>query len=197
MMSDTLSNRLGFFHLKREELTTVNLDQKPGKATYRSTKFYLILGEKDLAIYNEQALAAIEILNFDLEIFDVLVDNRFSTWVYTRDTANYRTTVSWNSNAIDLPSRKVPESKARHSPYLQPSFDKEFTGLVAISAGNLLNFPNPAADDFEADFFEGKAYYVANDSLRLLELSDSQTRVLGPYPGIFLNSFFYLAADEN
>lgn len=197
LMSDTLANQLGFFHLKREELTTIDLDQQPGKAVYRSTKFYLILGEKELGIYNELALAPLELISFEREIFDVLIDNRFSTWVYTRDTANYRTTVSWNSNAIDLTAQEVPQSKVQHSPYLQATFEKEFTGLVGMAEGRLLNFPAPDADDFEADFFEGNAYYVANDSLRQLNLSESQIRVLGPYSGTFRNSFFYLAADEN
>ena len=197
LMSDTLSNQLGFFHLRRKELTTLDLDQQPGKAVYRSTKFYLILGQNDLAIYNELALAPEEILNFDREVFDLLVDNRFSTWVYTRDSLNYRTTVSWNSNAIDLPAQQVAENKLAHSPYLQPTFDKEFTGFVGLAEGRLLNSPNPLADDFAADFFEGNAYYVANDSLRLLDLSGESSRVLGPYTGTFRNSFFYLAAEED
>ena len=197
LLSDTLSNQLGFFHLRRKELTTLDLDQKPGKAVYRSTKFYLILGEKELAIYNELALAPEEVLGFDREVFDLVVDNRFSTWVYTRDTLNYRTTVSWNSNSIDLPAQQVSENKLAHSPYLQPTFDKEFTGFVGLADGRLLNSPNPLADDFAADFFEGNAYYVANDSLWLLDLAGESRRVLGPYSGTFRNSFFYLAADEN
>jgi len=197
LLSDTLTKQLGFFHLKRKELTTLDLDQQPGKAAYRSTKFYLILGEKDLAIYNELALAPEETLSFERELFDLVIDNRFSTWVYTRDSLNYRTTVSWNSNAIDLAAQEVPEDKVAHSPYLQPTFDKEFTGIVALSGDRLLNFPAPLADDFAADFFEANAYFVANDSLRVLDLFEGEIRVLGFYPGTFANSFFYLAADAN
>ncbi|MEM8887747.1 MAG: hypothetical protein AAGD28_07150 [Bacteroidota bacterium] len=197
LMSDTLTNQLGFFHLKRKELTSLDLDQQPGKAAYRSTKFYLILGEKDLAIYNELALAPEESLSFEREIFDLVIDNRFSTWVYTRDSLNYRSTVSWNSNSVDIAAIEVLEDKVAHSPYLQPTFDKEFTGIVALSGNRLLNFPNPLADDFAADFFEGNAYYVANDSLRLLNLAGESTQLLGSYSGTFANSFFYLAPDAN
>ena len=117
--------------------------------------------------------------------------------MYTRDSLNYRTTVSWNSNSIELAALEVAEDKVAHSPYLQPTFDKEFTGIVALSGDRLLNFPNPLADDFAADFFEGNAYYVANDSLRRLDLAGESSQVLGLYSGTFAYIFFYLASDAD
>jgi len=193
LMCDTLGRQLGFFHLSKRELTLIALDLVPGKAIYRSAKFFLVLDNQQVAIYSEDALAPIETLSFSRPIVDLVLDNRFYTWVYTRDSLSYRASISWNSHSIVEPEQEVAESKLRHSPFLRANFGKEYTGPISLINNRLSNFPSPPANDFEVDFFEAKTWFTFRDSLKSKEVFENEIQVHGPFTGNFRNAYFYVA----
>lgn len=197
LLSDTVNQALGFFHLKDQELIRISLNQRPGKAVYRSTKFFLQLGDQSVSIYNEQALAPYAELDFSRPIIDLVLDNRYSTWVISKDTQVYQSSISWNSNAIEMEAQPFTASKVRYSPYLQANFGKEFTRQLNLVNGRLANSPNPPADDFEVDFFESNIYFTFQDSLRIKDVFENEITILGPFTGIFRNAYFYLATASD
>lgn len=197
LLSDTINKQLGFFHLKKRKLTTISQDEIPRKAVYRSAKFFLILGDQSVAIYSEEALTPFETLSFSRPVIDLALDNRFTTWVYMRDSQIYRSAVSWNTHAVFGPEEQVAENKISYSPYRRANFGKEFLGLVFLADGRLSNFPNPLADDFAVDFFEAKTYFTYQDSLRLMEIFPRQFATFGPFKGSIRNAYFYVSEANN
>ncbi len=193
LISDSSARRIGFLHRKKGDLITMDLPAAPGKAVYRSRKFYLQLGSRKVQILREEALAMLAEVELTRPVVDLQVDNLISILVFTRDSALYRAAIDYNTNSLSQAERPEAADKVQVSPIRVAIYGKERLSPVTLRDGRLFPGGYTGVTDFETDFFEAQVYYCARDSLFRHSISNSANQALGSLAGEIQNSFFFRA----
>ncbi|MEM7369193.1 MAG: hypothetical protein AAF587_11385 [Bacteroidota bacterium] len=200
LLSDTLSNQVAFLNQKTESLTVLALDHQPGEAMYIAPVFYLLMGQKEIQILHETALAPLGELSLEHPHESLAYDYRNTVICYSRrteDSVLFQTDIDVNTFQILAPAVQLPFNKVRHSPYRSQNFGKERTNSVRLlTNGNLTPEVFEAVTDFEIDFFESNYYYVRRDSVFRYHIDSQSRSALGAFGGTFHKSFFYIPTPE-
>lgn len=193
LFSDSTRNQIGFWNKDTRSFVKMLVNHPPQMSVYRSRKFFVQLGNHQVGIYQEEALAMIDTVNFDQEIEYLELDNRHSTVVYTRqDSQLYEALIDYNNNAVDKLEMEVTAQKVRHSPYLSQVYGKELTRPVELINGRISAAGATNAQDFEVDFLDGKVYYRKLDSLYVYEAPTRKKTNMGGLGANFQKAYFFV-----
>lgn len=191
LVSDQQTAQIGFIHKKKGTLTIIDVPDLPGKAVYRSRKFYLRIGNQSVQIFREEALAELETIPFSRPISDLQVDNQISILVFTRDSTLFRASIDYNTNSLSQPETPENSDQTEVSPIRVAQYGKEWLREVRLRDGQFSSANRRQVTDIEVDFFEAQIYYAAEDSLFQYALWDQKNTTVGSFSGKILNSFFF------
>ena len=191
LLSDTSQRKLGFLRIRDARLVQLQLDEAPGQAVYRSAKFFIRLGEKQVGLYHEEALTEVKRWSLQREIVDIQLDRELYTLIFTRDSLLYESRINYNTQQMENVEVKVDYDKIRYPTYKRASFGKEYIREVFIRDQQLSPSNSPKADDFEVDFFESNIYFQRNDSLFTFHILTGATRSAGILDGKMLKAHFF------
>ncbi|GAB4411356.1 MAG: hypothetical protein OHK0039_16500 [Bacteroidia bacterium] len=192
LLCDTLHRQIAFWDIGRERLVVMPPGALPGRALYRSGKFYLPTGGRKLQIWQEEALAIIDSLAFDHPIADLQMAEDEMIWVLTRDSAQlYSARIDYNSNAIFEAETPRTQQKLQFSPYAHRPYGKEYTGTGQLIGGIVRPGNFRGVSDFYLDFFDGELYFIQADSLYCFHIERQERQVLGVLPAFFETAYFW------
>ena len=192
LVSDTAGRRLGFVSLRDGTVYERPLSGAPGQAVYRSGKFFVPVGPRQVQVWQEVALAVLDSATFTHPVTDIQIEPRTLLWVHTRDSATlYAASLDYNTHQVIAPEAVMSAEQLQRSPYLWQSFGKEILGRVTVQGGLLRPGNQRQVTGIATDFFEGVIYYVQADTLWRYRPQGQETQALGPFPyrltrGVFL-----------
>lgn len=168
---DTIANKIAFVRLRNGDVISPEYMGLPQSVRYNNNRFYLQQNDREIAVYDEQALATRAIIPIDGRIEGTYFDKNYSLRVINVDTAGIRYTaiIGGNADYVAIPNYVVDLDMVRYTPYLNVRFGNEVTDDLQLRDGNLETLLlAPLLDsvqDFEADFFDGQVYAKRGDSL--------------------------------
>ncbi|MDX2249108.1 MAG: hypothetical protein SF052_20140 [Bacteroidia bacterium] len=193
LICDSVEEKIGFFRLKNEKLTLTTPGYKPGKAVYRSGKFYVKADDRIVDIYDEQAFASIGKAIFEYKIVEIEADARSRIFIHTREGNTSRQAfIDYNSNNIAEPEKVVAYEKIRYTPYVENPLGKEYMRDLQQVNGKLNIAGSPVCSDFEIDFFESVVYFIRQDSLYSLHIIDNAEAARIPLTGKFQKAWYFI-----
>lgn len=192
-LSDATAGQIGFFRLKNKQLTVITPGYKPGQNVYRSGKFYVQADSQTVDIYDEQAYARVGSVSFNHPVKAIDVDARSRIFVHTISGNNaWQGFIDYNSNRLAKEEETVNYEKVRYTPYVERPLGKEYLRDIQKINGRLNTVVLPLCSDFEVDFFESVVYFLHQDSLYSLQLSDNLVQPLAALEGEFQKAWYFI-----
>lgn len=194
LMADSLSDRIAFMDLKNEKMIRLEVEGQPGPIFYNNEKFYLILDNNRVVIYNELALTPTQDHFIGKEITQAGFDKNLNLRIITQDSSGYfLNMIEHNADFIGFLDQPITYQKARYTPYLSARYGTEYLQDIFLGDEelNVSSFPD-SLDHFEVDFFRGRLYGTFRDSLRRYELSPLERGNAEYFPYRVKKSFTYI-----
>lgn len=194
LISDSVRKIAVFMDMKTETLYEREMEETPGRAVYRSKKFFLQTGNSGISIWREEAIAQLNFIELGAPIIDLVLDDGKETYAHLKDTGYAFGRIDYNSNQLVAPIEETTLIKQRFSPYLRRNFGKELLGSIGLDRdNNLVQLGFSEVNSMEVDFLEAKIYFQKADSLYLTGL-DKNPVSLVPFSDSLCAAFFFAAS---
>lgn len=195
LIADSTNEKLGFWHLRKEDFQEVPVSGKPGGVVYNNRKFYLLLDTSKVALYNELALSPIAEFDLGFRITELQFDKFFNLRATGEQSGEpYFAIIDANGNYVSREAAPFGFTKVRYSPYLSQRFETEFLDQVGIR--DLLISPTlpgvDSASNLEVDFFSGLLFYTYRDTFYQYNLNTFQSATPEPFSFQMVKSFHHL-----
>ncbi|MEM6634023.1 MAG: hypothetical protein AAF694_30385 [Bacteroidota bacterium] len=195
LLSDTLSNQIGFLHKRRMDLVVRTLEEQPGIAAYRSGKFYLQIGDSSVSIFQEQSFSETDKFDLGGPIKSIQIDPSTTfTYVYFLNEELMGVRIDFNTNGLSGFSIPNGVEKILHSTIDTPRFDKESTGLATLFSDGIFRLEALSlgqVEDVSVDFFENQVYIRQLGQWIRRDVRTGEQLELGSLTGNFYRSAFY------
>lgn len=173
--ADTAANRLIFVKKKNGKVVEVNFDQHPGPVLYNNQRFFLVVDTHFVSIYDEKALTPRAVLDCERTIREIHFSEFNNLEVITSDTSgSFQAVIAGTADIFAKAPFAVSYQKIRFTPYFTQRFGNEFLEDLRLVNGELqlplLDVLYSPLEDFETNFFSGRAYLQRSDTLLVFNL---------------------------
>ncbi|RMG60475.1 MAG: hypothetical protein D6722_20860 [Bacteroidetes bacterium] len=183
LIADTSKGEIGFVSQRDGGLHRRRLSAAPGRPVYRSGKFFLPVGARQVQVWQEVALTAVDSVTLQRPVVDLQIEPRTVLWVHTRgDSGLYAAPLDFNTHTLTAPETPVSGDTLLRSPYLWRTYGYELLGRVSLLDGRLRPSNQGGVAAVAADFLEGDLYFVQSDSLWRYRLRNREAHRLGAFP---------------
>lgn len=171
MVADTAAHKLAFIKRRNGDVQEVEFTGKPGPCLYNSGKFFLVVDDTQVAVYDEKALSPRATLALGMTVDELLLNKYHVLQVMGRDSTGRRLgIVDVNGDfLVGNATNPVAYTRLRPTPYFVARFGGEYLYDLQWLGGNVVSQNGvtlaDSVDGFEADFFEGTLFYQRGASL--------------------------------
>lgn len=194
LLGDSLNKQLIFVEDKGNnwEWTAIPVERRPGKALYRSSKFFVPMDSIWLESWHETGFSKLSEVEIGRPIVDIQANNRIEVQTLCREEAQwFLGGIDWNNSNWTSPLVETPVRLFRTTPYFRSSYEKEWLRDIRVDSSRRLFFTNNIRA-LEVDFFESNVFLQHNDTLRKVNARSLDLIDLGIMREKILGSYFYV-----
>lgn len=194
LLGDSLNKQLIFVRHKQFNLgkTHIFVDKTPGKAIYRSGKFFVPMDSTWLESWHETGFSMLNEIEVGHPIMDIQANNRTSIVMLMKDGGEWRLgSVDWNNLQWLVDPQKTIIRHLRTTPYFRSAYEKEWLRDIQVDTTRRL-FLTKNIRGMEVDFFESNVYFLSNDTLEKYNIRSRELTKMGTLRGDIVASYFYI-----
>ncbi len=200
MIADTAAHKVAMIKRSNGKVQVLEFEGIPGRCIYSSGKFYLVVNQHQIAIYDEQAMTTRATLDLKMQIDDLQL-NRYNFVVPVGHDSLFVTQEALVDVNGDGLVREFPTSysKMRFTPYFAVRFGAEYVHDLQLRGGKILTeTAETLADstsDFEVDFFEGTLFYLRFGHFVVRDIASGERSDSLPFQGILRKAMHQYANE--
>ncbi|MCK5922744.1 MAG: hypothetical protein KAG66_17510, partial [Methylococcales bacterium] len=199
LLGDTVDGALAFIKRKNGQMIQAEFEGKPGPTLYNNARFYMEYGDSGMVIYDEVALTPRSNISFANPVIESQFNRYRNVVVSTKDEDKFFTAiVSGVDDQLTAEGFQVNFQQARYTPYLENRYGDQHLENLRLIQNILYSESVPFPDsmrNFEADFFEGNAFFQWKDSLFVYSLAKAEVMDAHPFQRSITRSVIWLGAN--